>query len=179
MVPVTTMDLSDIRFTDPDDPHGPTTRYPAIALPDGPKDRLVLPEEHLWFFQDALIRAAEIDLLVLGYSALDTEVLGLIKEAGCTIRRLTIVNANPESNLEVYDRIAAFGVTAIWSDTYDGSYAEWIDGDGLRRWVTEYDGPFISATEPDELRRRIDVRHAEQRIHQEQARRDSILNRPM
>jgi hypothetical protein len=46
-MPTKGLQLREVRASSPDDPHGPTSRYPAIALPDGPKDELVLPHSTL------------------------------------------------------------------------------------------------------------------------------------
>jgi hypothetical protein len=51
-------------------------------LPDGPKDELVLAQEQLAHLRGILASSPDIDL-VLGCSALDTEILRLITEADC------------------------------------------------------------------------------------------------
>ena len=167
--PVTDLQLSNLRGVPMADPHGPTTRYPAIALPDGPKDELVLPTQHREYFQQALHRTREIHLLVLGYSGLDTEVLRLITHSKCTVRRLTVINANGESALEVFDRIRASGIEPIWEDIYDGSFEQWIDDGAVRTWVREYSGRFDSRTPPEDLRERIAERRERARAAGEAA----------
>ncbi len=103
--PTTAFDLADLRASDSGDPHGPCVRYPALALPDGPKDELVLPPEHLDHLRGILGTSQEIYLLVLGYSALDTEILKLISDSDCKVRRMTVVNFDVIPALEVFDRI--------------------------------------------------------------------------
>ena len=115
------------------DPHTLSRRYPAIALPEGPKDKLVMPPHHYDHFMQALEASHEIDLLVLGYSALDTEVLDLIARSGSRIRRMTVVNRDAESTLEVYRRIEDHGISATWPDTFDSGFTHWIDGAGPSR----------------------------------------------
>jgi hypothetical protein len=159
------------------DPHTLSRRYPAIALPEGPKDRLVLPPQHHDHFVRTLDAAYEIDVLVLGYSALDTEVLDLIAHSRARIRRMTVVNRDPRSTLEVYRRIEDHGIKAVWPDTFDGSYERWIDEQGLYEWVKEFgglrDGAYPSLTSPGVLERRIEARAAEQRAL---VQRDSIMD---
>ena len=70
---------------------GLSSRYPALALPEGPADRLVLPRQHAESLRQ-LLAAPEIDLLVIGYSGLDQEVLSLLASAPARIRRMTVVN---------------------------------------------------------------------------------------
>lgn len=171
--PVGSMQLHVIRGHERDNQsHGWTRNYPALALPEGPKDRLMVPQHHLDVFQGALKHAQEIDLLVLGYSGLDTEVLDLIQKSSCEIRRMTIVNRDPVSTFGVFETISRHGLTARTPDLFDGSFEQWIDGEGLRCWVREFGGPYPSATSPGQLRNAIDVRAKESRIR----RRRSILD---
>jgi hypothetical protein len=174
-VPAKSLDLGEVRgipVLSGHRPHARTRRYPAIALPEGPKDRLVLPPEHLRHLRNLLSAAQQIDLLVLGYSAIDTEILELIKSSVGRIRRMTVVNADPVATLAVHAKIVDFGITAIWSDTFDGSYEQWIDGDGLHRWVQEFGGlpstvpgsPYPSRVSPDELEQRVAGRAFEARF---------------
>jgi hypothetical protein len=160
-VPVSELSLERLRASN--SPHGRTTRYPAIALPDGPKDRLVLPPAHRQHLQSLLHRSQEIDLLVLGYSALDTEVLQLIKDGECLVRRFTVVNASPSAALEVYRRVTDFGIEPVYNDTFDGSFETWVDGKGLRQWVADYGNRFEFLTAPQELELRIAQREQERR----------------
>jgi hypothetical protein len=139
--------------------HGDTDRYPAIALPDGPKDELILPSEHRRALHRVL-KSSEMQLLVLGYSALDTEILNLIRSANTTIRRLTVVNRSGKDALDVFSRIVAAGIEPIWPDVFDGSLEDWIDGEGLKTWVSQYEGPF-AVTHPDDLEQRIKEREAQ------------------
>lgn len=153
------------------EPGGPTAfSYPAIALPEGPKDRLVLPDAHLDYFKRSLADARQVDLLVLGYSARDSEVLTLITDSGTQVRRMTVVNRDAEANLEVFATIARHGIEALWPDVYDGSFVEWVDQGALRTWVREFDGvkdpagPYPSLTSPDDLHNRIERRAHEHRV---------------
>jgi len=162
-VPADSFDLRVVRGTvSRSDAHLETRRYPAIALPEGPKDELVLPEDHLFRLKGALQAAQEIDLLVLGYSGLDTEVLELVRSNCQRIRRMTVVNRDPAETLKVYSALSDAGIHANWPDTFDGSYEQWVDGDGLRQWVREFGGlpggPYPSLTEPSDLENRIAVR---------------------
>ena len=165
-VPVGSFSLRGVRGN-PNHEHGPTRRYPALALPEGPKDELVLPPRHRDHLVRTLNSGPEINVLVLGYSALDTEVLDLLARNNARIRRLTVVNRDAVSGLEVYRRIEGHGIRAIWPDTYDGGYEEWIDGDGLHEWVKEFggvrDGPYPSLTSPEELEQRLAIRAYELR----------------
>jgi hypothetical protein len=173
--PTTAFDLAALRASDGRNPHGPAVRYPALALPDGPKDELVLPPEHLDHLRGILGSSQEIYLLVLGYSALDTEILKLITESECKVRRMTVVNSDVMPALEAFDRVTSAGIEPIWPDVFDGSYTQWIDKDGLSRWAGECMGRPESANDPAEVRKGL----AERRRHEEiQRRRAARRGRP-
>jgi hypothetical protein len=163
-VPTTAFDLVGIRASDHREPHGLSVRYPALALPDGQKDELVLPPEHLDHLRGILGRSREIYLLLLGYSALDTEVLKLITESDCKVRRMSVVNYDATAALEVFDRVTSSGIEPIWPDVFDGSYTQWIDKDGLSRWAAEYMGRPESANDPTELRQALAERAYQQDV---------------
>jgi hypothetical protein len=119
-----------------------TSNYPALALPEGPDDRLVLPEAHEQFFREGIAEAHQIDLLVLGYSGIDKQVLELLGERRHNVRRLTVVNTDFMAASEVHGRLEEAGVSAVWPEVISGNFADWADGGGLNRLVEEYDGPY-------------------------------------
>lgn len=119
-----------------------TYRYPALAMPEGPDDQLVLPSRHVWFLEQGISGAHQIDLVVLGYSGLDTQLLGLLNKRRSDIRRMTIVNSDPQAAVAVSTRLQEAGVNAIWLDVFGGDFGEWIDDGHLDRLVEEYGGPY-------------------------------------
>jgi hypothetical protein len=131
--------LSDIREA-PE--RGNTWHYPALALPEGPDDRLVLPKAHLDFLQGTLQTAQKIDVLVIGYSGLDQEVLSLLVRANSEVRRMTVVGRSYEGAVEVYQRFNEAGLGGLWPNVVSGDFKSWADGGGLNRLVDEYDGPY-------------------------------------
>jgi hypothetical protein len=153
--PVLGLTLARVRNSDEVAGHGTTRRYPALALPDGPKDELVWPVEQRQRLEGLLRYSPEIQLLVVGYSGLDTEILGLIARGRSKIRRMTVVNADGERALDVYDRILAAGIEPIWNDVREESFETWVDGSGLRNWAAEFHGRPELITEPDQLRQRV------------------------
>jgi len=162
-MPTTIFDLGVVRGRRGGDPHGPSVRYPALALPNGPKEELVLPPEHRVHFEQVIGRSHEIYLLVLGYSALDTEILKLIAASTRQVRRMTVVNSDAEAALDVFERVEDAGINAIYPDVFDGSYQRWVDGGGLSRWADEYMGRPESANDPDQVRRAVAGR-ADERV---------------
>jgi hypothetical protein len=103
----------------------PTDRYPALALPEGPDDVLVLPDAHKEFLLHSLHSAREIDMLVIGYSGLDRAILDLIADTHCKIRRMTVVSNNQPTAAEVLMRFKAAGLEPLWPNVVDGNFASW------------------------------------------------------
>jgi len=122
-----------------------TDRYPALAAPEGPDDRLVLPQAHQKFFFANLRQAQQIDLLVIGYSALDSEVLRLIRETRAKVRHITVVNQDRAMAAAVLERITKVGFNPVWNEVIDTDFASWSSDGGLTRLVEEYGGPYPRA----------------------------------
>jgi len=122
-----------------------SNRYPALAAPEGPDDRLVLPQEHQEFFYMGLHRARQIDILVIGYSALDCEVLRLISETRVKVRHITVVSQDQTVATVVLERIMQAGLNPVWSEVIDADFASWSKDGGLTRLVEEYNGPYPRA----------------------------------
>ena len=53
-------------------------RWQALAVPLGPEDELVCPSAHVSRAEQMLEQMDGLNLLVIGYSGLDREVLGLL-----------------------------------------------------------------------------------------------------
>lgn len=116
-----------------------TWSYPALALPEGPEDRLVLPTSHHEFLEARLHAAREINLLVIGYSGLDAEVLTLFKESGVRVRKMTVVDRNETGAEAVVSRFASAGLEPIWpAERWSRDFASWSDGNGVSSFVTTY-----------------------------------------
>jgi hypothetical protein len=119
-----------------------TDRYPALAMPEGADDRLVLPAEHVGFITDMFGSLPEIDLLVIGYSGLDVEPLKLLSSWDCRVRRMTVVNRDYKWAMDVMARFQAAGIEAVWPNVMRGDFAAWVDVGGLNQLVDEYNGPY-------------------------------------
>jgi hypothetical protein len=64
--------------------------YPALSVPLGAEDEIVCPESHVTAARERLGSANGINLLVIGYSGLDKEVLRLLRESGAKVQSLLI-----------------------------------------------------------------------------------------
>jgi hypothetical protein len=80
---------------DPD--NGEILLYPALSVPLGPGDTFACPKPHLTFLQERLAAAAALDLLVIGYSALDEQILGMLRESGKRLRSLFVVGPDQDA----------------------------------------------------------------------------------
>jgi hypothetical protein len=94
-----------------------TLRYPALAVPLGAEDELVCPPSHLSFLRKRLQAQDGLNLLVIGYSGLDTEVLKLLRESENTIRRLLVVDPSEKHAMQAAENIGrAFGRSGFQAD---------------------------------------------------------------
>jgi hypothetical protein len=125
--------------------NGAHDRFPALALPEGPEDRLVLPSAHLSWIRQRLAMAPNFDLLVIGYSGLDVEVLNLIQSAGREVRLLTVVDRSSREADRVQQRLKAAGISSVWTEFAQKDFAHWADSGGLDRLVQQFGGPYSDA----------------------------------
>lgn len=61
--------------------------YPALALPLGKDDTIVCPPQHVDYLRTKLSESTELDLLVIGYSALDQRALEIFDVIPLRIRQ--------------------------------------------------------------------------------------------
>ena len=71
--------------------------YPALSAPLGPGDELVCPPAHTAHLVDRLQAYDGVNLMVIGYSGLDEEVLKLFRESENHLRSLTVVSNTEEA----------------------------------------------------------------------------------
>ncbi|MCW3003376.1 MAG: hypothetical protein JWQ20_2674 [Conexibacter sp.] len=79
--------------------------YPAMSVPTGTRDELACPDAHVEFLRDLMQKQDQLDVLMLGYSALDEEVLTLFRDTGKALRSLCVVNADERTAAEAYGRV--------------------------------------------------------------------------
>jgi hypothetical protein len=71
----------------------------------GSEDELVCPPNHVDFVRQRLKSIDGLNLLVIGYSGLDQEVLRLFRESNNTVRSLLVINYEREHGEESARRI--------------------------------------------------------------------------
>lgn len=108
-------------------------RYPAISAPIGKYD-FVYPK-HI----EAIIPDLKsiTDVLCIGFSALDRDILNLIKEHVPQIIKLKIVNGSHVAGKEAYEQIVKFCMepeTIVDHAAYEGGFSKFIEGE-LHRWL--------------------------------------------
>jgi hypothetical protein len=79
--------------------------FPALSVPLGSTDELVCDPKHVQFLQERLQTADGLNLLVIGYSGVDEEVLRLLRESNNSLRSLLVINHGAESAQQAHDRI--------------------------------------------------------------------------
>lgn len=123
-------------------PHGRSLLYPALSAPLGEEDELSCPPEHFGYLQNELQVADNLHLLVIGYSAVDLEVLRLLRDTSTPIKSFGIVNQDETTGQQVAQRLhdqtqKHLGNGWIWDSTFGG----FVQRDGwakYRRHLTNH-----------------------------------------
>jgi hypothetical protein len=118
------------------DPDG-TFYYPALSVPEGAADEFACPDVHLAYVRDSL-RDQRIHFLVLGYSALDQEVLNLLRETGAVIVSGRIVVSGRDDALQVHRRLER-GLQSDMRDVLpvNEDFETFVQADGLDSYVEQ------------------------------------------
>lgn len=108
------------------DPHGEgTTYFPALSVPVGAEDEVTCPDEHRGFLRERLRLADHLDLLVIGYSANDQEVLKLFREHHTKVRSVAVVEPSQERGEAVANKLSValdvwFEAVRVYATGFDG-----------------------------------------------------------
>jgi hypothetical protein len=70
--------------------------YPALSAPLGVRDELTCPPKHVEAAKARLAEMDSINLLIIGYSGHDPEVVDILRDRDKILRQLTIVDVEPE-----------------------------------------------------------------------------------
>jgi hypothetical protein len=81
--------------------------FPALSAPLGAEDDLVCPPPHVEYLRNITGHHDPLDVLVIGYSGLDQEVLKQLNWGERAIRSLYVVSENDEHANETAERIAS------------------------------------------------------------------------
>jgi hypothetical protein len=126
-------DLQNMRRTNVERADMPTLGlYPALSVPVGESDERVCPSYHVESLLKGLRSSNAIDLLVIGYSGVDTEVISLIEEAKTPVKSLTVVDLD-QGAAESSRRLAG-ALGPINSYAYDKGFTEFAQGAGLEEF---------------------------------------------
>ena len=109
-------------------------RYPAISAPIGKYD-FVYPKHIEAIVPDL---KSTTDILCIGFSALDNDILNLIKEHVPQIIKLKIINGSHMAGKEAYEQIVKFCMepeTTVDHAAYEGGFSRFIEGE-LHRWLS-------------------------------------------
>jgi hypothetical protein len=123
------------------DPFGEIDLYPALSVPLGERDELSCPDKHVAFLQQQLQLSDGIHLLVIGYSGIDLEVLGVIQRTSARIKTTMIVNRDEESAHGVFRRLDSqlarpLGDVSMWPATFN----DFMQGDGWASYMNLVQG---------------------------------------
>jgi hypothetical protein len=81
--------------------------YPALSAPLGAKDEIVCPGGHVERVHDHMRYAYKgLNILVIGYSGLDREVLNLLGSSGRPVKSLKVVNRDFDESMETVQTLS-------------------------------------------------------------------------
>jgi hypothetical protein len=111
--------------------------YPALAVPLGPADEIVCPEAHVEHVREHQRYAPEgLNLLVIGYSGLDTEVQNLLAWGGRPLSSLKVVNGSFDDSfatVETLSRALKFSPTEDMA--FNGGFTEFAQSEALGQFL--------------------------------------------
>jgi hypothetical protein len=106
--------------------------YPAMSVPVGSRDEFSCPDTHIGFVRNLMQSQEHLDVLMLGYSALDQEVLTLLQESGKPLRSLLVVNAGRDSAAEARERVEkAVGIASRMGGSSRSAFEQFVGSDEL------------------------------------------------
>lgn len=114
--------------------------YPALAAPLGPPDELICPPEHVQFLQDRIGEMYDgLNLLVIGYSAIDPTALEVLTKPGRKLRKLLVVDREHDSANTIAGKLCdAFGMQANYAHfAYHGDFDHFVAHRGLAKFLEE------------------------------------------
>ena len=110
--------------------------YPALSVPLGSEDEIVCPEEHVEHARQQLQSGEGLNLLVVGYSGLDEEVLKLLASANRPVKTIRVVNGSTEASFNsVREFAASLGFEPIIEMAFSGTFTDFAQGDGLHEYL--------------------------------------------
>jgi hypothetical protein len=126
------------------DAEGSEWLYPALSVPVGTRDEFSCPDSHIDHLRKLMAAQEHLDVLMLGYSALDAEVLTLFKDSGKRLRSLYAVNRDEATAVEAYHRVVAelghpFESRRV-GDTWGGPFSDFVTSNGFDRYRERLQG---------------------------------------
>lgn len=111
----------------------PQLYFPALSVPLGSADELVSPPAHVAFLKNWLDAQERLNVLVIGYSGLDQEVLRLLKASGSRLASLLVVNGSKERGVATLARFAqALGVRISEEHAFEGGFGVFVASPSMR-----------------------------------------------
>lgn len=129
-------DLKESRFRSTPPPHH---FMPALSVPLGADDLISCPQAHVEFLYNQIDMASGVDLLVIGYSAFDREVIKVFGQSLTKVRSMYVVNRDGHAAQDVANRFAnQLGQRVESTLLYQKTFREFIqsgDIDDYVKWV--------------------------------------------
>jgi hypothetical protein len=110
--------------------------FPALAAPLGEADEIVCPRDHVSHVATQLATMPALNLLVIGYSGIDQEVLGLIKSAGKPVRSLKVVNGTFDASYATLNVLSsALSFVPAVEMAFNGGFNDFAQTDAMSSFL--------------------------------------------
>ncbi|HZV27150.1 MAG TPA: hypothetical protein VFG00_12770, partial [Acidothermaceae bacterium] len=106
-------------------------------VPLGAEDELVCPESHIKCLWEHMTYAFDgLNVLVIGYSGIDNEVLNLIAQSGRRVKAIKVVNGSSELGLsaaEVFGKRLGFAVDS--DKVFPGGFTDFAQSSAMADYL--------------------------------------------
>lgn len=111
--------------------------YPALAAPLGSEDEIICPEYHVDVARDHQRWSPRgLNLLVIGYSGLDQQLLDLLAWGGRPVQALKVVNGNTEASIATVRILAdRLGFEPRPSMAFQGGFNDFAQSDEMATFL--------------------------------------------
>lgn len=125
-------DLNEIRFQSTPG----RLFYPALSVPVGTYDELVCPFMHIEFLKKKLEEMKSLNLLVIGYSGNDIEIMKLLEDSKKNINTLIVVSGSKKSSSSVVQKMSEkLGFIPKKEMAYDNTFNNFVRDRTLTKFI--------------------------------------------
>jgi hypothetical protein len=111
--------------------------YPALSVPLGAEDEIVCPESHVNCVTEHMSYAFDgLNILVIGYSGLDQEVLSLLASSGRPVRAIKVINGDYDLSMAAAQIFGGrLGFTVSEEMVFPGGFTDFAQSNAMAEFL--------------------------------------------